>query len=199
MQEQKAGLNKREKRLLLVASVVGLFYLAFQFVFLPNYNLYAEKTDEYNDLLIQQMQVRADLADEAGVRSTNEDAKARYRELEAIYLLAGKNTDLGRMLTGLCRDNSLSVTGYTLGDPSDFRVPREGGETPGGDAAFSAVTVPMTVSGDYDAVKSLLDAVDENSDIRVSRLSFSLHQEDPGAELEQVRVTFVVTLLNGIE
>ena len=203
MQEQKAGLSKREKRLLLGAAVVGLFYLAFQFVFLPYYNSYNDKTTEYGELLMQRTQVENDLANEANVRKNNEEAKAKYAEIKLIYLLAGNNTDLGRRLTDICTDNGLKATGQKLETPVDFRVPRADGEPPVGQAAFSAVTVPMTVSGEYGAIKRLLDIVDKNEDIRVSRVSFSMNRDTedatPETVLERVTVTFVVTLLNGLE
>ena len=200
MQEQKTGLNKREKRLLIAASVVGLFYLAFQFGFVPYHGQYTEKTEEYEDLRMERIRVEGVLLGEENVRKSNEKAKEDYKTLEAGYLLAGANTNLGRKLTGICTASGLSVESQTLNDPAPFFVPREDDTKPEGDAAFSIVTVTMTVSGGYDKVKNLLDAVDKDDAVRVSNLSFSLNRGDGGGEgLERVEVTFVVTLLNGLE
>ena len=197
MQEPKTGLNKREKRLLLAASVVGLFYLAFQFGFVPYHNQYTEKNEEYERLLMEKVRVEGILLGEDNVRNANGKAKEDYKALEAGYLLAGANTDLGRKLTALCTANGLGVESQTLNDPADFFVPREDDTKPEGNAAFSTVTVTMTVSGGYGSVKNLLDAVDKDDAVHISALSFSMDQGEDG--LERVAVTFVVTLLNGLE
>jgi hypothetical protein len=200
MQEQKAGLSKREKRLLLLVSIIGLFYLAFQFGFLPSYERHSGKTEEFDLLRMEKVRVEGVLLSEEHLRDANEQAGADYKALEETYLLAGANTNLGRMLSALCADNGLRVEGQSMGQPADFTVPGEdGGSASEGDRAFSTVTVTMTVSGGYEAIKSLLDAVDRDPTVRVSRVSFSLDRGDAEETgLERVSITFEVTLLNSL-
>jgi hypothetical protein len=196
MQTEKAGLSLKEKRLMVSAVVLGLFYLAFQFGFLPLFNDYREKTELRGDLSEQKSTVELRLSSEAAVIYGYENAKSAYLEIEGPFRLTGTSTDLSRTLTELCLRNGFSVSSQLLGNRVNFRVPREEGERTDGDSAFSTVTATMSVSGDYASVKRLLDEAEADNFISVSRISF---EQDTDQELDKISVTFVVTLLNGLD
>jgi len=186
---EKAGLSSKEKRLLLTAAFLGIFYLAFQFGFTPLYNEYKEKSEEYDRLIEEQARVQATLATAAIVREAHENAAADYKKIEADYLLVGADTDLSRMLTNLCRDNGLESLGLSFADPAALRLPGSGEMEP----AFYTVSASMNVSGSYADIRRLLDVVYEDNNVRITRLSLSPREDVTWAE--RFPLSFVVTLL----
>lgn len=199
MQTEKAGLSRKEKRLLAAAAVLGLFYLAFQFGFLPQYNEHREKTERYAELSEERRTVAERLNSEAEVMERYQNAKEAYREIEEPFRRTDTSTDLSRMLTELCVRNGLSVSSQSLGARDDFHVPREDGGRPAGESAFSTVTTSMAVNGSYEAVKRLLDEVESEQFISISRISFAPALYGAEGESDQVTITFVVILLNGLD
>jgi hypothetical protein len=197
MQTEKAGITPKEKRLLIMAAVLGLFYLAFQFGFLPLYNEIREKTEQRDGLNAEWRTVETRLNSEAAVLSAYEEAKAAYREIEELFLRSDTDTGLSRMLTELVRNNGMADSNQALGNPVPFFIPGAENRPEGEESAFSTVTATMSLSGAYDSVKSLLAAVAADRDVSISRLSFSPRREGDGSE--QVAVTFVVTMLNGLD
>lgn len=196
MQTEKAGISRKEKRLLTAAAVLGFFYLAFQFGFLPLYNDFNEKAERRDELSEQKQEVEMRLGSEAAVLAEHENAREAYLKIEETFLQAGITTDLSRMLTDLCRRNGFDVFSQNLGDPADFRIPGE--DVPEGASAFATVTASMSVSGNYAAIKNLLDEVEREPYINIGNISFSPDHGESGGEYDRVSVTFVVTLLNGI-
>ncbi|MCL2002831.1 MAG: hypothetical protein FWG72_02365 [Oscillospiraceae bacterium] len=194
MQKEKTNLTPKEKRLLATAAVLGLFYLAFQFGFLPLYNEFKEKTERLEELNGEWAVIGARLNEEERVRGEHLRAKTAYGDIENRFVRTDTTTDLSNMLIMLCRNNNLDIVSQGLGAPAAFSVP---GGAAHSVSAFSTVTTTMSVSGGYDSVKRLLDTVDASNAVHVSRLSFSpaFDAETP----DRVSVTFVVTLLNGID
>ncbi|MDR0292962.1 MAG: hypothetical protein LBH95_02275 [Oscillospiraceae bacterium] len=202
-QTQKTGLSKNEKRLLVIVTVVALFYVAFQFGFMPQYNLYLERTDEYGKLLDQEMMVNRDLAGESAIRANYKQTLEDYALIEKQYRPASKSEEIGRELTKLCLDNGLEGPSLTLSKPVDFYAPGGDGAAGGEAAAFCTVTATVAATTSYDSLKSLLNAVDRIGYVRVSSLSFGFGEEgfggeDPEAELQRTTVTFEVTMLNSL-
>jgi hypothetical protein len=200
MQTEKAGLTRKEKRLLTAAAVLGIFYLAFQFGFQPFYTQYNEKTERYDELSAEWQEIEARLNEEDRVRREHQDAKAAYEKIVARFEQSDADTDLSRMLTDYSRDNGFINPSQSLGEPVNFEIPGEGS---GGENSFSTVTATMTFFGNvnnadygiigYRELKSLADAIKANRDVRISRVTFSVDSNRP------VAVTFVVTLLNALE
>jgi hypothetical protein len=191
-QQTKAGLTKRERTLILSAAAVGLFYLAFQFGFMPLNNAYIEKSAQLGDLESEQSQVKSDLELADRVRLMSAETAERYKEVVGLYLPTGSDTDLSRKLMDICRRNGMDVTGpQSWGTPIAFFPPKPAveGETEARVPAFSVSSVPFTISGTYDEIKRLIDAVNEDRDLRISSLTFS-------PQGDGVSVMFMVTLIN---
>jgi Tfp pilus assembly protein PilO len=189
MQAEKSMLSAKEKKLLGAAVVLGLFYLAFQFGFMPFFNEQKEKSEQYEELSERWRLVEIDLNREESVREDHDQAKAEYDVIRELFEQSDADTELSRMLTSIIQGSGLINPSQTLGNPVNFTVP---GAEQIGESAFSTVTATMTFDGNYEQVKSLVDAIAGNKDISISQLSFS-------ADSDRVSVTFVATLLNALK
>ncbi|MCL1807173.1 MAG: hypothetical protein FWG31_05670 [Oscillospiraceae bacterium] len=204
MQVQNTGLSKREKVMLLVVGVVGLFYLAFQFGFMPLFDKNGEKNTELSDLQFKKDELELNLRTEGYVIQSNTDAKAEYGFVASLYELTNSNTDLIRKMGKICEDNGLAVPSNLLDNAKGLSIKMDIWDAETGKmvekdvdySAFSEVTVRMEITGSYQSLKNLLDAVDNDPGIHVRDIKFNLNHADLN-EAMSVSVTFVVTLLNG--
>jgi hypothetical protein len=192
MKTEKAAISRKEKRLLIVAVVLGLFYLAFQFGFLPLFNEYREKTELLRQLEEEWALIEMRLNGEALVRATYERAKEAYENVLTQFERTGADTSLSRMLTVLSQDSGFEKLSQTLAEPTALVIPGAGGGEPSR-SVFSTVTATMSFQGNYEQITSLVDAVGANSDVSINRLSFN------SMDASTVSVTFVAVLLNSSE
>lgn len=199
MNTEKQGLTKREKTLLMMLACIGLLYVAFQFVFMPAYNQYNDKTEELQNLQNKEMEVRTTLATEENTKASHEKALGDYSDLKGMYPAILTTEAVGRLLNGLCVDNGLEYLNQKLSDPVVLTIPKkdaDGKVTSEEKTAFSVVTATMTVNGNYTTLKSLLEAIEKLDYIRISRLSFNKGQFDE--VWEKISITFEVTMLNEV-
>jgi hypothetical protein len=99
-------------------------------------------------------------------------------------------------MTAICENAGFTVSEQSIGIPSSFRPPDEEGGTPEGEAAFSAVTVRMTVSGSYTNLMNLQDSLELVDDVRLTNFSFDPNPGNPNAAIDRIPLTFTVMLLN---
>jgi hypothetical protein len=184
MQAEKKNLNKREKVLLLLLVVVGLFAGVVLYVIVPFYNELLEKQSEYDALLLNKMQIELSLNAEDATREEHASAVERHREISARFLSESLSSDIGRMLNNLCADHDLRWVNQSISAPRDF----DDG------SVFVIVSAAMTVRGTYIDLKRLLDTVDQIEYIRISSVSFNI---GGGAEpeLDTISLNFDVTMM----
>jgi hypothetical protein len=201
MQTEKVTLTTKEKRLLTAAVVLGLFYLAFQFGFMPYYTQYNEKTEQYEQLSGEWTMIEARFNGEDRIHREHDEALEVYEKALVYFERADADTDLSRMLTEYSRDNGFISPSQTLSEPVVFNVP---GTEDGGASVFSAVTATMTFHGNpnndqweigtgYAELKNLADAININRDVRITRFSYS-----PIESNRPISVVFIVILLDSI-
>jgi len=60
---------------------------------------------------------------------------------------------------------------------------------------FSIVSASMSVSGNYDDLKELMDTAEQIGYIRISRVSFERDSDDPDSIIDRITINFQVTML----
>jgi len=198
MHTEKKGLSKREKLMLLIMVVIGLFAIMVMFVIIPFYEQLSAKTKALSDLEFTKAQIDTTLASEHGIRENYNAVLQQHDMNSARFLNEALSNDIGRMLTVLCENHSLQPIDQKLSAPVDFVIKREGGEESAENSLFLIVSAVMTVRGEYDDLKSLLDTVEGIDYIRISRTSFSRNTYNPESGLDRITVYFEVTMLKNI-
>lgn len=212
----KTGFTKREKIMIMGASIFILVFLSFQYVIKPLNNQYIEKSEEYENLDVEKTLLDVALGNETAAYSNHENAEKTFNEIKTRYPLLMPNEKLDRILTEICLDNKLTPVTLGISDAVGF-VPEKteeensSEETQKQDSAeepedaivkspvFSVVTATMTLKGDYNSLKSLIAAIDKMDYIRISRLSFSLSKDINNTDMPNVSVFFEITMLNDMQ
>jgi len=199
MQADKKNLSKREKRLVMLLAVVGLFAVMVMYVIIPLFNKLEDKINLHDTMTIEKGRIEASIATEVSIRDALDTAASEHGKLMANYISESHMSDIGRMLTGLCENHRLSPIDQKLSSPKPL-FPGDKADDDGdaeASSAFLAVTAAMTVSGGYRELKSLLDTVEKTDYIRVVRVSFG--RSDPvTSEFDRIMIYFEVKMLKDI-
>jgi hypothetical protein len=185
MQQDKKGLSKREKILLMLMLVAGFTAGMVMLAIVPLYNSWQDRQDEYGALVGERAQVAAMLTAEAGIRVGHSDAALEYSALRDGFLTEAHAAQIGRMMTRLFEDYGLTPIEQRLAQPAEF---------PYGDM-FLIKTVTNTVSGTYADLTTFLDSVMEIDYLRVSQLNFSVPDDN---EPTRISINFQVAMLRDV-
>jgi hypothetical protein len=166
MQTGKKTLTKREKIFVFGGGTIGLVVLIINFVLLPLIEDVENARLEFDDLDMQWRIIESTLMTEAKIKEDRDVLLEQYNELKDIYIDERLNNELGRDLTLYVREHGFEEKNQRILPISDFLM-REGFIN-----AFSALPVTMTIVGEIDAIKSILDSAIDTSYISISRFSF---------------------------
>jgi len=210
MQTEMKSLTKREKRLLLALVVFGLLAAAILLVIIPFYNNLDAKTSELNTAQLNKQQIDATLASESVIRENHDTVVSRESAAAADYLGESLGNDIGRMLTELCEQQGLSPIDLKLSNPKDFTAGTvktgaqagagsggSSGSAPAPNSVFLVVSAVMTVKGEYENLKSLLDSVEQTTYLRVSGVTFT-SSGGIVSQLDKITINFEVTMLKNM-
>ena len=197
MQTDKKGLSKREKRLLMVMVVFGLFAVMVIYVIIPFYNELEDKSALYMDLEYEKIQIEMALAGEQRIANTHKDAFDEYNRASRRFLSESLSNEVGRMLTALCEDHELQPLSLNLSAPRIHTTGMEAVNDP--DSVFLITSAIMTVRGEYDDIKGLLDTVGKSEYIKVGRLSFGWQTTGEFTYLDVITINFEVTMLEDLD
>jgi len=192
----KNGLTKREKILIFSAGLVALFYLVFQFGFLPMYSRYAEAQAERERLAEEKAKVEANIIHEPSFVDANRDARDRYDQIKQDFPLLAADEEIDAVLTNLCVSNNLIPTSLAINRP-DAVTPQktQNEEEDAGQPLFTVITVSMNVTGSIPSLIGLLDDLEELPYIRLANVSYS---EGRGDDINKgsIKLTFELTYIN---
>jgi len=136
-------------------------------------------------MLMQMQIIAADATRAHHTRAITEFDQARDRYLNESHI-----SEIGRMMTLLAQDHGFLVFNQQL--PATPTIPQEWD-------AFMVMPVSMSVSGTYDNLLRLLDTVEHREYIRVTRVSFTLSEDDAGApNMGQVLLNFEVIMMQAL-
>lgn len=198
----KTALTNREKALLFIAAIVGVVFLAFNFLIMPTYDLYTGMLDEYDALTAEKMLLEIKLQNEESTRTGHDNAENAYNEAVRPYPAVMPNEEVDRILTGICLKNNLAPVMLGLSDAKAFGTDEKNGSSNPEDGeaqnppVFVVVTANMVLIGDYDSLKNLINTVDSMSYIRISRVSYSNNLKEDEPAQSNISVFFEVTMLN---
>ena len=198
MPTERKNLSKREKRMLLIMVVFGLFAVMIIFVLVPFYYQFTDKTEQYNAAEMEKSKIVATLASEEALRDSHDAVLVRHKANSARFLNEALSNDIGRMLTQLCETYGLAPIDQKLSSPADFNIDGSGNTGEAGDPVFLIVSAVMTIRGEYDDIKALLDAVEKIDYIRISRLSFSRSTDLTDPVFSRISIYFEVTMLKNL-
>jgi len=198
MQTEKKSLNKREKRMMFLLIVVALFAVMVIYIIIPLYNQMEDKTTELGILETDQVTLISTLASEAAARDGNSSAIAQHNKTSERFLNEAASNDIGRLLTRLCENHGLRPVSQQLSDPKDFTTGEEDDADTPKSSVFLVTTAMMTINGEYDNIRRLLDTVEQTEYLRISRLAFN-RNADVGSWMERVAITFEVTMLKDVK
>jgi cell division protein FtsL len=220
MQTEKKGFSKREKRLMLLLVVFALFAVMVMYVIIPLYTRLGEAQIEYSELSNDRIILETRLNSEAAVQQLHDDAVEQSIMIGARFLSESLSYDIGRMLTRLCETHGLQPISQQLSAPREFIIEEIGGYT-GSDydirryleyddrygyasedefgvrSAFLIVTANMSVSGEYDDLKHLLDTVEQTEYLRISQVSVRW-DSGAGSYIDRINIDFEVIMLREI-
>jgi len=192
----KKGLTKREKILLFSAGLVALFYLVFQFGFLPMYSRYTEAQVERERLAEEKAKVEANIIHKPSIVDANKDARDRYDAIKRDFPILAEDEEIDAVLTNLCVSNSLIPTSLNI-DRSDAVAPQktQNEEQDAEQPLFTVITVKMNVTGSIPSLIGLLDDLEQLPYIRLANVSYS---EGRGDETDKgsIQLTFELTYIN---
>ena len=194
---EKKGLSKREKWLLLIMVVFGVFALMVVYIIVPMNDELNDKETKRSELEFEKLRIEQTLMLESSTRDSLDEAKGTHKGVAARFLSESSVSEIGRMLTELCEEHNLFPISLNTTAPVGFTTggkDREEAAKLAAESAFSIVTASMTVSGGYDSLKSLLDTAEQTEYLRVSRVSFGRNVDD-WPEVGNISITFEVTML----
>ena len=192
----KNGLTKREKILIFSAGLVALFYLVFQFGFLPMYSRYAEAQAERERLAEEKAKVEANIIHEPSIVDANRDARDRYDQIKQDFPLLAADEEIDAVLTNLCVSNNLIPTSLAINRPDAVTTQKkQNEEEDAGQPLFTVITVSMNVTGSIPSLIGLLDDLEQLPYIRLANVSYS---EGRGDEINKgsIKLTFELTYIN---
>jgi len=192
----KKGITKREKILIFSAGLIALFYLVFQFGFLPMYSRYAEAQAERERLAEEKEKVEANISHEPYIVDANKDARDRYDQIKRDFPLVAEDEEIDAVLTDLCVSNNLIPTLLDIIRP-DPVTPQEtlDEEHEPGQFLFTVITVKMNVTGNIPSLIGLIDELEKIPYIRLVNVNYS---ESRGEEINwgNIQLTFELTYIN---
>jgi len=187
------GLTKRERILLFAAAVIVLTFLSISFVIMPMYENYTELSEKYDILVMEKMQTEVKIMNAPAIATNYSRAEERFNEINSDYPVDIPNEEIASILTAICQASGFNSI-LSLAVSSQRTYPDENID------AFYIVRVSMSLSGQYDSLKNLIDILEEKDNIRISQLSFSVQQLTTGsAASPNISVTFEMTILNKID
>jgi len=192
----KKGITKREKILIFSAGLVALFYLVFQFGFLPMFARYSEAQAERERLAEEKAKVEANIIHEPSIADANKDARDRYDQIKRDFPLLAEDEEIDAVLTDLCVSNNLIPTSLDIVRP-DPVTPQEtqNEEQDAGQYLFTVISARMNVTGTIPSLVGLIDDLEKIPYIRLSNVSYS---EGRGDEVIRgnIKLTFELTYIN---
>jgi len=192
----KQGLTKREKILLLSAALLVLFYLSFQFGFIPMYERYTDGQAERDVLAFEKATVEENLANRQSIVDTNNNARQQLDMLKQDFPLLVPNEEISTVLTNLALTNNLSPSALNITRPPDppRSTENDGQETTG--PLFTVVTVTMSVTGNFSSILGLVDDVDKLAYISIINMSYSESRNPEESGFGSIALTFELTYIN---
>jgi len=193
MVTEKKGLTKREKVMLLLLLVVGLFAIMVMYVIIPLYNSLEEKRAELINLQLEQSRVQAVMASEGNIGNNRNDVVNRFEFESNRYLPDSHSSEIGRMLNQLCQRYDLRWVDQVINDPKPFVM--QNSENSAEDSIFLITSATMTTTGDFQRLKALLDAVEKIDYIRISSVSYVWNDDIEMPISDRIKIGFEVTML----
>jgi len=199
MVTEKKGLSKRERIMLFLLIIVGSLALTVMYVIIPLYDQWQDKQAEYSSLQLEKSRVDALIASESSIRDNRNSAIARHELESERYLNDSHASDVGRMLNQLTARYGLQWVDQTINDPKNFVIPSADNSGSGSDdgdkSVFLIVTATMTTTGDFNRLKSLLDAVEKIDYIRITTVSYVWNEQADAPLMDRISLGFEVTML----
>lgn len=192
----KTGLSKREKYLVIAAAAVVLIYIGIQFGIIPAYNYYQDGLETLDVVSTEKTLMDMKLANEASTRSGYENAVSKFEDITERYPAVMPNEKVDRILTGLCLESGLSPVMLGIDVSTAPAQAEAGGDEEETTEAFRVVTATMNLSGSYDNLKRLINAVERIEYIRFTRVSYTENVENDRAGVSNISVLFEVTMLD---
>jgi len=200
MQTEKKGLAKREKVMLFIMVVVGLFALMVMYVIIPLYNQLGDLQTEYSTLQAEKTRIDTMIAAENGIRDGRNQAVERHKTESIKYPDESHASEIGRMLTVLCETHGLIPVSQTLSDPKDFNV--DGNAKPAAgdpEPVFVVMSAAMVLNGSYQNLMRLMDTVEEMDHIRISSFAYTWNVTATALNSDRIRIGFEVTMIKDVD
>ncbi|MCL2084963.1 MAG: hypothetical protein FWH06_06890 [Oscillospiraceae bacterium] len=185
MDNQKKAMTKREKFLISLTAAAVIFYLSFQFLNTPAFARHGEKADELEALAAEKQEMDAMLVVGAAIKEGYDRAFEGFEEVREVYRPLMPNERLDPIMHDLCARNMIMALSMNFSDPAAVA---------GDPSALFTVSVSVSALGTLDAVRSLLSDVDGIDDVRISRISFPV-PDDQSDELISISLVFEVTMI----
>jgi len=192
----KQELTKREKLLIFSAALLVLFYLAFQFGFLPLYDRFTEGRAERERYLEDKAAVEANIANRSGITDSNEGAHQQLDTIRQDFPLLVPNEEISTVLTNLCLTNNLSPSALNITRPADPARSPQNDDQETATPLFTVVTVTMNVTGNYSSILGLIDDVDKLPYILITKMNYTENRGAETSETGSIAMTFELTYIN---
>jgi len=172
-------LSNREKKLLFVATIFIILFVAVQVFILPMSQRYQEKRAEYDQLAAQKASIEMKLATEPSIRQGYATAQKNYEALQARYPVQMPNEGIDKVLTGLCVANGLQPLILSIEDPEEPVAAADPATTNTAEAGtdkvpptvFRTARATMNISGDYASIKRLTKFINDTDYLRLKKVS----------------------------
>ncbi|MCL2088328.1 MAG: hypothetical protein FWH14_02480 [Oscillospiraceae bacterium] len=203
--------SKREKVLITIAIALAL---SFGSLFAAKYmfDLLDSKEEKHAIALAEKLYTETKFAIEENTRQSNQRVKDEFENLKTLYpVYVSNEISIDRVLTRLVTENGLRPTSLTMppdpvlynsnlnpyAPPSPPKMPNQtdNADSPKEPPAtpLMTTTASMTVEGNFNSLKRLIDAVHDIDHVRITQMSFP-----GGMDSINVRILldFEMTMLN---
>lgn len=165
-------LSNREKVLILILLIVALCFGYYRFFLSHVMNNMSEKKNSIQTLQVQEQKIKAASADKEKLNSELKEVTVLYNASLLEIPKQYRNSEIAYQLKALCDANSTVLSSVTFGNGSPISgnaadsSGNEGTNTQTSNKGVNSIySVPVTlnVTGNYNAVMNLVDAIEKGS------------------------------------
>lgn len=158
---KNTGLTKREKILIIIGVAFLVLFGAGNFLIIPAYNDYVEKSERVVDLRFEKMDIEMKIAGRANDEAIRDRTLERYDNLAASFQNRMSNYDIDKLITGIITDHNLMPINLNIKDV-DY------------DSTVSKRPVSVSMIADHSSIKNLITTINSTDYIYITMFNYTM-------------------------
>ncbi|MCL1819040.1 MAG: hypothetical protein FWG36_00115 [Oscillospiraceae bacterium] len=163
---EKKKLTGREKILISIVIAAGALFLAFNFLIVPAFNNYSDKSEEVEILKTEKALAEDKIATYLSKVENYNRTREEFDEIKALFPESLTSYELDQLLTELCKRHGLDPTYLDIYS----RPPAEG-------AAMTNATLRVSVSTQYPDITRFVTTINSIDYLQLSSFNYILKED----------------------